>query len=276
MSPELFQLLTATVRAWFWESSDAVRRLRRSSVCVMILNSSLETGFGVMAYIKTIVCLANSFKIGGSCIAGREVLGDGKYGGWIRPVSERPTAEVWDSEIRYANNATPKLLDIIEVPLLTAAPHNHQTENHVIAKTPWTKVGELPWDELNRLHEEPTSLWINSGHTSAGVFNCIGEAEANTLHDSLVLIKLKDFVVEVGSKAWGGRTTKAYRGNFNYHTFYSLSITDPVAIKAFATKDEGEYQLEDVYLCLSLTEPWEKDNNRCHKLVASVFSNPPL
>lgn len=31
--------------------------------------------FDQMAYVKRIVCLANSYKIGGSCIAGREVLG---------------------------------------------------------------------------------------------------------------------------------------------------------------------------------------------------------
>ena len=34
-----------------------------------------------MAYVKRIVCLANSFKPGGSCIAGREVIGNG-FGGW--------------------------------------------------------------------------------------------------------------------------------------------------------------------------------------------------
>ena len=230
-----------------------------------------------MAYVKRIVCLANSFKIGGSCIAGREVLGKRKYGGWIRPVSDRPTAEVWDSECRYASNAVPKLLDIIDVPLVKAAPHNHQTENHVIDKKQWTKVGVLPWDELENLRERPASLWINSDRTSAGAFNCISQAEAATLHDSLVLLKKKDFTVEVGSKTWEGKTTKAYRGNFKYNgIYYSLSLTDPVATNAFASKDEGNYELHDVYLCLSLTEPWVKDNNRCYKLVAAVFTNPPL
>jgi hypothetical protein len=111
-----------------------------------------------MAYTKRIVCLANSFKIGGSCIAGREVLGKGTYGGWIPPVSDRPTAEVWASECQYADNTVPKLLDIIDVPLSHAVPHNHQTENHVLAKKQWTKVGVLPWDELENLRERPASL----------------------------------------------------------------------------------------------------------------------
>ncbi|HXR37012.1 MAG TPA: hypothetical protein VN754_13730 [Candidatus Binataceae bacterium] len=228
-----------------------------------------------MTYVKRIVCLANSFKIGGSCIAGREVLGKGKYGGWLRPVSSRPTAEVRVSECRYQNSAIPKLLDIIDVPLLKAVPHNHQTENHEIdAKSRWVKVGELPWDELEQLRERPASLWINSDSTSTGAFNCLSQAEAATLHDSLVLIKKKDFTVEVASNPWDGRRT--YRGNFKYDGFYySLSMTDPVATKAFAAKDEGEYELNDVYLCISLTEPYEKDG-RCHKLVAAIISDPPL
>jgi len=33
--------------------------------------------------------------------------------------------------------------------------------------------------------------------------------------------------------------------------------------------------LNDVYACISLTEPYEKDN-RCHKVVAAILSNPPL
>ena len=37
--------------------------------------------------VKRIVCLANSRKRGGRCVAGKELLADGRAGGWIRPVS---------------------------------------------------------------------------------------------------------------------------------------------------------------------------------------------
>jgi hypothetical protein len=55
-----------------------------------------------------------------------------------------------------------------------------------------------------------------------------------------------------------------------------LKLTDPDVVSEFAGRDVGEYELEDVCLCVSLTEPWEKDNNRCHKLVAGVLRNPRL
>jgi len=46
-----------------------------------------------MATVKRIVCLANSRKLQGRCIAGREIV-QGKPGAWIRPVSAREHEEV--------------------------------------------------------------------------------------------------------------------------------------------------------------------------------------
>jgi hypothetical protein len=92
----------------------------------------------------------------------------------------------------------------------------------------------------------------------------------------LMLIKKRISPLRLALKL-DGKTIKTYRGNFKYNgIYYSLSLTDPFATSAFTARDEGEYRLNDVYLCISLTEPWEKDHNRCHKLVAAVFSNPPL
>ena len=162
-----------------------------------------------MGYVKRIVCLANSYKLNGRCIAGREVLANGEYGGWIRPVSSRATEEVSFSEYRYGNHTTPKLLDIIDVPLLKAAPHNHQTENHIIdAESWWVKKGELQWDELEQLRQRPGSIWINSDHTNSGHYDCMSQAEAATLDHSLLLIKKTSFVFERGKNYWTGRAAK--------------------------------------------------------------------
>lgn len=226
-----------------------------------------------MPYVKRIVCLANSYKTGGTCVAGREVLPTA-YGGWIRPVSARATAEISTSEARYEDNTNPMVLDIIDVPLLSPAPQHHQTENHAIDTTRrWVKVGELPRNMLAELVEHPATLWINSDRTKAGAFNCISQAEAATQHDSLALIRVEDFAVEIGSSTWEGRTKKTHRGHFTHNgTYYNLTITDPVVLEAFAAKAKGDYVLKDAYLCISLTEPAPQDG-RCHKLVASVISD---
>jgi hypothetical protein len=222
-----------------------------------------------MAYTKRIVCLANSFKKGGSCIAGRELIGT-SLGGWIRPVGDRTTAEV-----RTAESGNLKLLDIVDVPFLRAEPRHHQTENHVIdASQRWVKAGELPWATLAQMIDQPASLWINRDHTKGpGLYDCISEAEAFTLGTSLVLIKPDNFGVEVGPHYYTGKRT--WRADFAYNgTNYNFSLTDPIATSKYTA--DGSYPLNDVYICVSLTEPWEKDNNRCHKLVAAIFSNPPL
>lgn len=231
-----------------------------------------------MPYVKRIVCLANSFKYPrGRCIAGREVVGEGNYGDWIRPVSSRPTQELQLSEFRYEAEGSPKLLDIVDVALLKPVPHAHQTENHEIEPgRPWKKVGELTWDDLEALRERPESLWINSDHTNAGYYDCMSPEQAATQPNSLVLIKKKHFLVEVGSNTWNGRTKRKYRGKFEYKgTHYSLSLTDPIARTAFASKPEGDYAVDDLYLCISLTETYE-DDGRCHKLVAAVIADRTL
>jgi putative nucleic acid modification protein with dual OB domain len=155
-----------------------------------------------------------------------EVLGNGNYGDWIRPVSARPTAEVSYSEYRYQNGGIPQLLDIIDVALLNAAPHNHQSENHVIDATArWVKVGELSWEDVAKLQQRPKSIWINSDHTQAGIYDCMSQATAETLEGSLLLIKPENFIVEVGTNPWNGR--KTYRGNFDYRgTHHSLSLEE--------------------------------------------------
>ena len=98
-----------------------------------------------------------------------------------------------------------------------------------------------------------------------------------TLPNSLVLIRTMNLLVEVGLSTRDGRTTRRYRGKFDYEGIhYSLGLTDPIARGAFASKAEGgDYPLNDVYLCISLTEPYKEDG-RCHKLVAAIISDPAV
>jgi len=56
---------------------------------------------------------------------------------------------------------------------------------------------------------------------------------------------------------------------------YSFVVTDPVAEQAFLPRGESAFPVNNVYLCVSLTEAYDGDG-RCHKLVASIISEQPL
>ena len=224
-----------------------------------------------MPYTKRIVCLANSYKPpNGRCFAGRETPG----GAWIRPVSARPTHEVALNECRYADGTLPRLLDIVDVPLSAASPWIHQTENHVLQTgRQWTRAGNVAFEALEALCDDPPSLWVNSASTTLGRYDCITADEAAALTHSLFLIRPDDFSVEVDTNPWTGRQT--CRGEFHYNdAHYSMSSTDPWVRERYGGAP-GSHPLTNVYISVSLTEVFEMDG-RCHKLVAAVIANPLL
>ena len=78
--------------------------------------------------IETIVCLANSRKISGRCVAGKRT-GDNS---WFRPISDRIGHEISELDRRYSDGKTAQLLDVIEIPCIEERPHGHQSENVLI------------------------------------------------------------------------------------------------------------------------------------------------
>ena len=91
---------------------------------------------------KRIVCLANSRKRGGRCIAGKELLVGGLAGAWVRPVSNRENEAVDDGERQYRDGTEPAVLDVIDVPLIEARPKGHQQENWLLNPDHYWTRGE--------------------------------------------------------------------------------------------------------------------------------------
>ena len=85
-----------------------------------------------MTEIKRIVCLANSRKLAGRCVAGREWSEERGARRWIRPVSARSGREVSEYEGQYEYGSDPKVLDIVNVPVLKPLPEEWQTENWLL------------------------------------------------------------------------------------------------------------------------------------------------
>ena len=84
-----------------------------------------------MAVVKRIVCLANSRKFSGRCVAGKEIA-DGRVASWIRPVSARRGEEVSEYERQYQDGSDPRVMDVVDIPLLEFQPKHYQQENWLL------------------------------------------------------------------------------------------------------------------------------------------------
>jgi hypothetical protein len=122
----------------------------------------------VSAYTLQIICLANSRKMLGRCVAGKRIGTNSTVGKWIRPVSERPEKELSVEERHYEGRIEPSLLDVINIAFLRSDPHDYQPENYLIdANYYWARAGNITYAQARRLLDPPQSdLWGLSSDTS--------------------------------------------------------------------------------------------------------------
>ena len=78
----------------------------------------------------------------------------------------------------------------------------------------------------------------------------------------------------VGSKAPGHSDSKRIvRGEFNYHgAVYRLAVTDPVIEIKYLSGEDGQYEIPQAVLCVSLGDPFQ---GYYYKLIASVLYGEP-
>jgi hypothetical protein len=218
-------------------------------------------------FTKKIICLANSRKINGRCVAGKEYLGHNKFGNWIRPVSARPKGELSSQKISYERGSNPKLLDIVTIPLQKRSPQTYQVENILIESgRKWVKVKELDKNDLIKMLDDVPTLWLNGWHSSHGMNDRIPQKIAEQqIKSSLLLVRPDSFRIHVEQERKG----KKARARFKYKGVeYGLVITDPIE-DLYKKKSTGGYKISGkVVLCVSLGEPFE---GWCYKLVAGVI-----
>lgn len=226
-----------------------------------------------MATTKRIVCLANSRKLHGRCVAGVELAGS-RAAGWIRPVSDRENQEVSEYERQYRDGSDPRLLDIIDVPLLEHRPKGSQQENWLLdPERYWRKVGVFEWENLAALAETAGTLWRNGYSTGNGVNDRIPIDQAAEETSSLKLVHVDGLRLRVFAPgAAFGNSKRRVQAHIRFaREDYSLWVTDPRIERKYLAKDDGYYQLRECYLTISLGEPL---NEHCYKLVAAIIERP--
>ncbi|MET9746900.1 hypothetical protein ABZZ92_14520 [Streptomyces ardesiacus] len=193
-----------------------------------------------------LVCLANSRKGGERCIAGME-LGSKN---WIRPISRRLSEAVSEVERKYPNGMEPRVLDVVSMRLSGSKPDGFQCENWLFDSTvQWERKGRIGWNDLCRLEQRPSGLWINGHHSWGGVNNKIPATREDEVSDSLKLIRVDAVQMKlVDSRLFAHFE---YRGSD-----YALNVTDPVYEEKLTTGGLARRRLGESFITVSLGKEW--------------------
>lgn len=222
-----------------------------------------------------IVCLANSRKLSGRCVAGLRLDG----GGWLRPVSG-PEFSGTLSVVDYLldDDSEAALLDILRISVIEAAPEPHQPENWLIAPSRWRLVERHALSAALPLLQSALipGPGLLGGHTDRIPYAAFKDRPARA---SLAL-------AEPSAVAW--RISAGFRGNRQARarftlggSFYDLPITDPVFEQRVEGLQPGQHPRaaagiapgDRVLFTVSLGEPLAS-TQECFKLVAAVIILP--
>jgi hypothetical protein len=226
----------------------------------------------VPRFFEQIVCLANSRKNAGRCVAGKRLSDQS----WLRPISDRRKHEISESE-QYPDGKTAQLLDVIEIPCVEERANGYQSENVLIdGRFRWKKKGRVSWQDILALVDQNTDLWVNG---FSAYYNRNNRVPAELIDEdggSLRLIKLDEIVLHVGPKAPDfGDMKLVVRAGFEYRgQEYKLDLTDPEYERACLEKGPGKYRVKSLIACVSLTELYTNQNDEtfAYKLVASIIT----
>ncbi|SEJ73300.1 hypothetical protein SAMN04487995_6173 [Dyadobacter koreensis] len=212
------------------------------------------------------VCLANSVKEGGRCLAGIELNKNnepliGKNGPkWIRPICKTQHGKIYTHWVTHI-----KLLDIVEIES-TGFPGkpSYQSENIFFKDEDLKVVGRFDRNELSNLCDNRYYIFGNWG-------KALSTDEIVFLDYSLVLIHVSQFqVTERINPDDPGK--KKIRLQFSYHeTNYDFPVTDPVFLQLYGSNPAILEIISSLYLCVSIGINF---NGWYYKLVAGIVTVP--
>lgn len=203
---------------------------------------------------RTVVVLADSYKHGEHCIAGKCV----QTGQWIRPVSTPKGGQISDRQARSRNpyGIYPvKALQKVRMSFVEAAPLVNQPENFLIDNSEWQQNYTFAPNQLHTLLDQPESLW---GEGDRVCFERI-RSQNISIEQSLYLVKVSALNLYFNQN-------NRMRASFSYNGLnYDLAVTCRNSKDIYL----NQRSLMGV-LCISLGEPWERDNC-CYKLAAAIY-----
>jgi hypothetical protein len=209
--------------------------------------------------MASIVCLANSYKHQGRCIAGIDI----DIGKWVRPVPKSRDAIYSERFVDSEESNEPKLLDLLEIPIGDCAPDKGcQPENRYLAQGVWRRIRRLSISEVEQYIENtPRLLHNRQSKVDPEIFEKMPRSQWKSLQ--LICVTNPDF----GLNPW-----RKKRCIFTYSgTPYELKVTDPIII---AKMENGDNISNECLLTISMATPYKPPSYEkpyCWKMVAAVI-----
>lgn len=214
------------------------------------------------------VCLANSRKHKGRCLAGK-ALYNGSFTKWIRPITTHPSEELQASEHRLQTGQDAAILDLINITLIEPKGKLHQQENWLMdVSVPLKKMGTMTVEEVSQVIDSPPNLWGVGFSSKNAINDFVPASEIQQFDCSLFLVEVDNLIVHIVEETYP-YFRKVMAGTFSYKgSTYKLKITDPVFENDFGAHPVGDYEMEKTLLTISLGENF-KDN--FYKLIAGII-----
>lgn len=211
-----------------------------------------------------LLCLANSWKLGGRCFAG--LTNDGS---WVRPVTDTSTGALPDSVCVLDTGRVVEALDVVRLKLKRPEPRVYQPENWIVGNKEWYFVKAQTLDDVGQLLDSVCAddSPIFGTHTNSVSWQRIQESPPAA---SLTLVRTSSPRFYVRRKPNGSNQTRVefVHGDSVYDLSISFELTLP------HSDPKGYEPPTDWYLTISLGEPFEEQDNRCYKLVAGALEIP--
>jgi hypothetical protein len=216
---------------------------------------------------KTIVCLANSYKHGGRCIAGIDI----ESGAWIRLCGRSPDGALCVSEYVLDDGTEPRLLDLIEVQLHYALPSVAHPEDWQIVPARWSLI-QRP---ASAAHLQKLAASADKSTTILRGYRdrmTTTELQQKPMQSSLVLIFPSDIHWWIREENGKRKSRALFR---RHHVTYDFAVTDPHWLDRLNLMPPGIYPhatfadpSAETWLAVSLSEAFHGWH---YKLVAAVI-----
>ena len=223
-----------------------------------------------------LICLANSRKYRGRCVAGLATDGSG----WVRPISSDPYGTLQPHHYQLPDGRGPQLLDVIQVSVIAPKPDPNQSENWLLDDSAWRLISRPALSSL-------LPLILDRVATGPLLFGSSGdrlteaEWQSKPAEESLTLVRPQGLHWQVRTTSQRNSQVRALfqLAGVNYNLTLADSVWEPFISSCgpglYAPKELGMKDEQQILLTVSLGEPTEFDG-ACYKLVAAVLETPKL